>query len=66
MTALATYVTMPAFILDVATLKSVANAALRRDQSKPLEEEVEIEVEVDNPGCMDMHGLCCFMHVSRK
>ena len=33
---------------------------------KPPEEEVEIEVEVDNPGCMDMQGLCCFVHASRK
>ena len=33
---------------------------------KPPEQEVEIEVEVDNPGCMDIEGLCCFMHASRK
>ena len=33
---------------------------------KPPEEEVEIEVKVDSPGCMDMQGLCCFMHASRK
>ena len=33
---------------------------------KPQEEEVNLEVEVDNPGCMDVKGLCCFMHASRK
>ena len=33
---------------------------------KPPEEEVDLQVEVDNPGCMDIEGLCCFMHASRK
>ena len=35
-------------------------------QVKPPEEELEIEMEVDNPGCCDDEGLCCFMHASRK
>ncbi len=34
--------------------------------AKPLEEEVEIEVKVDSPGCVDVHGLCCLMHASRR
>ena len=29
---------------------------------KPPEEELEIEMEVDN-GCMDIEGMCCFLHV---
>ena len=36
---------------------------------KPSEEEVEIEVEVDNPGCipcMDIEGMCCFLQASKK
>ena len=33
---------------------------------KPPEEELEIEMEVDNPGCCDVEGLCCFMHASKK
>ena len=28
-------------------------------------EEVDLQVEVDN-GCMDIEGLCCFVHASRK
>ena len=32
---------------------------------KPPEEEVDLQVEVDN-GCMDIKGLCCLMHASRK
>jgi hypothetical protein len=31
----------------------------------PPEEELEIEMEVDK-GCMDVEGLCCFMHASKK
>ncbi len=30
------------------------------------EEEVEIDMEVDNPGCMDNEGMCCFLHAKRK
>ena len=30
------------------------------------EEEVEIDMEVDNPGCMDDEGMCCFLHAKRK
>ncbi len=33
---------------------------------KPPDEELEIEMEVDNPGCCDVEGLCCFMHASKK
>jgi hypothetical protein len=29
-------------------------------------EEMEVDVELDNPGCCDFEGLCCFMHASRK
>ena len=25
-----------------------------------------IKMEVDNPGCCDVEGLCCFMHASKK
>ena len=32
---------------------------------KPPEEELEIEMEVDN-GCMDIEGMCCFLHASKK
>ena len=32
---------------------------------KPPEEELEIEMEVDN-GCMDIEGLFCFLHASKK
>jgi len=33
---------------------------------KPQETEADFEVEVDSPGCMDIEGLCCFMHASGK
>ena len=32
---------------------------------KPPEEELEIEMEVDN-GFMDIEGMCCFLHASKK
>ena len=32
---------------------------------KPPDEELEIKMEVDK-GCMDVEGLCCFMHASKK
>ena len=32
---------------------------------KPPEEELEIGMEVDN-GCMDIEGMCCFLHASKK
>ena len=33
---------------------------------KPPDEEVNVEVEVDNPGCLDAAGMCWFMHATRK
>ena len=33
---------------------------------RPPEEEVSVEVEVDNPGCLDATGMCCFLHASKK
>ena len=38
-------------------------------ETRPVEishEEYDLEVEVDDPGCCDVEGLCCFMHASRK
>ena len=33
---------------------------------KPPDEEREIEMEVDNPGCCDVEGLCCVRHASKE
>ena len=38
-------------------------------ETRPVElshEEIEVDVEVDDPGCCDAEGLCCFVHASRK
>ena len=32
---------------------------------KTPDEEVDVQVEVDNPGCMDAAGMCCFMHARK-
>ena len=36
-----------------------------RPVKPPPEEDLEIEMEVDK-GCMDVEGLCCFMHARKK
>ena len=33
---------------------------------KPPEEDLDIDIEVDNPGCCDVKGLCCFLHPKKK
>ena len=38
-------------------------------ETRPIElshEEIEVDVEVDDPGCCDVEGLCCFVHASKK
>ena len=33
---------------------------------KPPEEKLDLEVEVDKSGCMNVEDLCCFVRASRK
>eukprot|EP00973_Karenia_brevis_P027665 3813106-Karenia_brevis.AAC.1 len=33
---------------------------------KPPEEKLDLEVEVDSLGCMNVEDLCCFVRASRK
>ncbi len=29
-------------------------------------DEIDLELEVDNPGCMGDNTLCCFIHASKQ
>ena len=33
---------------------------------KPPDEDPELDMEIDSPGCCDVEGLCCFAHASKK
>ena len=30
------------------------------------DEELQFDMEIDNPGCCDTQGLCCLVHASKK